>query len=470
MLISKLEKIQSQLTKIKELNNNYLYSVPWIQPVKIDEHIIHKDYEFIYKFRIIKYLYYFLLSLFQILSSILKIFISIFKREKITKKSANVIILSHLIDPKHISFKDDFYFGELQKNIENKKFNCKKVFLNHTSISSKKLSNQETIILPKIDCFSLEIKVFTKLISLFFFSIKNISKLIRKKVQITVVIIFILKIFSYQTQSAFRIAFQIKKILKNYSAKYLIITFEGHCYEKMIKLLNPDIQLFSYQNTPLSNSQYSLKFNNTKTLPNIIFTKNYYYKEFLDNTLEIQTKTFVLGDLTYKKHDSIQNNPQPNSILLIPEGTLSEVNVMLKFIKDNYKICSNLNFTIRFHPIYPKKLIQKAFLDFKQARNVFFSNSSIINDFKNNKYVIYRGSSLVFKAIDSGLIPLYLNFGVNVNILDIYDLDINCVNIDDNLEKIHFSDFKINKKLSDFITSYFMNHNYDILLNEIIKR
>ena len=169
MLISKLEKIQSQLTKIKELNNNYLYSVPWIQPVKIDEHIIHKDYEFIYKFRIIKYLYYFLLSLFQILSSILKIFISIFKREKITKKSANVIILSHLIDPKHISFKDDIYFGELQKNIEKKKLNCKKVFLNHTSISSKKLSNQETIILPKIDCFSLEIKVFTKLISLFFF-------------------------------------------------------------------------------------------------------------------------------------------------------------------------------------------------------------------------------------------------------------------------------------------------------------
>ena len=244
----------------------------------------------------------------------------------------------------------------------------------------------------------------------------------------------------------------------------------GHCYEKVIKLINPNIKTFSYQSTPLSKSQFSMKYYNNDSLPDIILAKNNLYKDFLENNLNITTKIINFGDLKYQKNIETKIKGDNNSILLIPEGLHSEVNIMINFILENCEKCPNYNFTIRFHPIYPKKEINNLKLKFKGSKNVFFSNNSIISDFQKNSYVIYRGSSLIFKAMQYKLIPIYLNQGINVNILDIFKLKNNIFNSDENFDEKYIKKLEFKDQFVKFISSYFINCNYDKLLNEFEKK
>ena len=256
---NKLIYLEDQLSKILSLKNDLIFSVPWIQPTKIDSEIINKEYKFITNFSFINFIYMFLKSIFEISVSFCKLLLSLFKIEQIRYINSDIIILSHLISRKYINLKKDFYYGDLQEVLENKGFNCKKYFINHISTEKNDI-NSLIDILPKIDNFKLELKIMWKLFKLFIFCIKKIPHMFTSKIKISVIIIFLLKIFSYKTQSSIRIGLQINEILQKSNAKYIFITFEGHCFEKMISLLNNKKIILSYQNTPLSNSQFSIKF------------------------------------------------------------------------------------------------------------------------------------------------------------------------------------------------------------------
>ena len=61
MRVYKENILFEQFSKILNLKNDLIYSVPWIQPVKIDDKLI-KDYSFIYKFNILNFLLIFKVS------------------------------------------------------------------------------------------------------------------------------------------------------------------------------------------------------------------------------------------------------------------------------------------------------------------------------------------------------------------------------------------------------------------------
>ena len=140
---------------------------------------------------------------------------------------------------------------------------------------------------------------------------------------------------------------------------------------------------------------------------------------------------------------------------------------MINFIKKNYKINQDINFTIRFHPVFSKILINKYKYIFKDATNVFFSESTPQEDFSNNIYVIYRGSSLIFDAIRAGLIPIYLNKGININILDILELSNNSINFESNLDDLNLNNLNLETNTIEKFTNLFYPARFDNLLNEI---
>ena len=45
--MNKFELIKEQLSKILDLKNDLIFTVPWIQPVKIDDYTIDQEYKFI---------------------------------------------------------------------------------------------------------------------------------------------------------------------------------------------------------------------------------------------------------------------------------------------------------------------------------------------------------------------------------------------------------------------------------------
>ena len=76
---------------------------------------------------------------------------------------------------------------------------------------------------------------------------------------------------------------------------------------------------------------------------------------------------------------------------------------MVNYIKKNYKINKDIYFTIRFHPVFPKTLINKYKSKFNNVSNVIFSEKTVEDDFSKNTYVIYRGSSLILMQLEQVL-------------------------------------------------------------------
>ncbi len=467
MRVYKENILFEQFSKILNLKNDLIYSVPWIQPVKIDDKLI-KDYSFIYKFNILNFLFNFLKSVYEVFICLNKLIISIFIKEKKKNIDSNILILSHLISSKHLNSKNDFYFGNLEDNLNKVGHKTNKYFLNHTNLNKNMISNSKFQVLPKIDNFKIEFEVFFNQIKLFIFFLSNLFLLIKKNQKLSIILIFILKIFSYHTQSALRIGIQLKSMTKNKKVKYLFITFEGHSYEKMISLYNKDTSIIAYQNTPLSICQYSIKFYSNNTLPKILLAKNEIYKKFLEKNLKLNTKILNFGDLNYKEiTNSMSYKKRVSSILFVPEGINNEVNTMIDFIKRNYKANPNVYFTIRFHPVFPKQLINKYKSLFYDASNVFFSDNTPNEDFSNNTYVIFRGSSITFDAIRAGLIPIYLNKGTNINILDLFELFNYGINFDSKLNITHLKNLTLDSDAADKFTNLFYPAKFERLLNEI---
>ena len=63
MRVSKENILIEQFSKILNLKNDLIYSVPWIQPVKIDDKLI-EDYKFIYKFNLFNFFFIFKKSIY----------------------------------------------------------------------------------------------------------------------------------------------------------------------------------------------------------------------------------------------------------------------------------------------------------------------------------------------------------------------------------------------------------------------
>ena len=447
------EIIKLQRSKILQLENDLINSIPWLQPVKIDDYTIKNDYLFI-AIRDSSFIKVFSKSFFEILISLLKIIRSLFVFNNFKKNKAEFIILSHVIS-RNIKDYEDFYFGDLQKKLKKIGYSSQKVLINHIKLDKSQITNNDSIILPKIDNFFIELSIFRKQISLFFFSIKKIYKLYKMDVKVTLIIIFLLKILSSHTQSALRIGLQMKYLVKNLSSKYLIFTFEGYSYEKSICIFNRNIRTFSYQNTPLNICQFSIKHYKQNSLPDFILTKNEIYNKYLKNELRLNCKFLTFGDLNYRKSNITIKKNISNSILLIPEGNTYEVSLMIKFIENNFKKNKNIKFTIRFHPIFPREEIKYFKSKFINEKNVIFSEDTINNDLFSNSFVIYRGSSLIFRAVIAGLIPIYLEKGTEIDVLKILNISYNRLNISKNINDKYLNKLAINNHSRKLIKDLF---------------
>ena len=122
-------------------------------------------------------------------------------------------------------------------------------------------------------------------------------------------------------------------------------------------------------------------------------------------------KPINIGLLANKTLNNNHNANKENNILLIPEGILEELNKFYKFAAKLSNIRTEYKFILRPHPVLKS--------NFKSNKNLFISSNSLADDIKNSKFVLFRGSTLIINATNSGLIPIYLNFGEIINFISL---------------------------------------------------
>ena len=356
---------------------------------------------------------------------------------------------------------------EIYKILLNENFKCKKILINHTGKRSNELDyDNDLYVLPKIDCFKIEINILFHLLSIFFLLIKNTYKLLLDKVNPFFNIVFI--ILSYNTQSAIRIGIQLRNMLSYNEYHILFSTFEGHCFEKMIKKFNKNTKFLAYQNTPLSDCQFSFHYYNQNIDPDIILTKNTIYEKYLNEKYNFTSSIISIGDLNYKEIDKNKDINYTKSILFIPEGIDYEVNLIKEYILKNSSNFESYKLTLRFHPVFSKTKLKKIKSSLQHIPNLKFSEGDDF-DFENHSYVIYRGSSLIFKCIRHGLIPIYLDKNVNVDLLKTFNLSVKYLNFYNSFNhSLLGREYKLDKNINKIINNNFYKPNFNMIKSLIL--
>jgi hypothetical protein len=400
-------------------------------------------------------------------------------------KKAQICFISHYIG-NEIKDKDyDFYYGSLFKNLKIK-LPFYVLMINHTEESLaeiqkkfKKSKINRVYINSNFNLFYDFFKLLQIIKEYFFFSITSFNKF---KVLNRIKLNFNLKFF-LKSRFTYKISNQIINVLdKSKNLNYLMTTFEGNAFERIIfnyckkKNIKSFAYFFSVIREYKNNIYYSLAKNYE---PDMIFTfSNVAKKDLLYNSPH--TKIKILGSnknslKEYKFNLLKKKNKKKTTILVCPEGVLTETNKILELINKEIFNNSKFQFIFRIHPVldffkYSKKN--------QINKNIIFSKErNIKNDFKKSDIILYSGSSVCIQAIKHGLVPIYFrdknyDFSLDplykINKIIVYD----AVHLKSKINYIlknRFNDsfnFEIDK-IKSYSNDYFQELNQDVLIDSL---
>ena len=354
-------------------------------------------------------------------------FINIFKKNYTYKdfdiKEFDYVIISHHISNNKI-FSEDVYFKNILSALEKKNKKYLIVYLNHNiDLKKKMLKNKKNYyFLSRNLSIKNEICSLIKIINLLLFYLMNNSFKFKDKITI------LSEVLSLETLDNIKISMQIKKIFDKIDFKYLICTFEGFNFEKIIynlvKKKNPNIQNIGYQHSPILEKQKSLfEFQKTNFYPDIILTSGNYYKKMFKRELSLNSLIFNYGSNKFTT-DKISTYHKKNFCLVLPEAILSECELLFKFSIEYIKKYENLNFIWRLHPLMNfESTLRKLNIQKKNLNNIYLSTNTD-DDFIKSKYCLYRGSSSIIQGLNHLNHPIYLDLNSNLNINFLHDLEL----------------------------------------------
>lgn len=344
------------------------------------------------------------------------------------------VFVSHALSFDILSATDDFYFGSLPCELNNKNLSVCTVYLNHTKQKSFRSrfyivdSHSYKILLPS--CFD----IYTELsfvFSLFSNIIYFITIFYRSPSSFTFWFSLrcIIESFSRSTRLALRLSYFLS-LISNCNTNQVITTYEGHSWERLVyHTLHkrfPSIVCCGYLHAILFNKQFSatLKLNDSFN-PDHIFTAGPYSNRNLCS-LDFPPTTSVstLGSsrsFNYSLKASSFTTTS-NTILVLPEGLIDECLLLFNYSLQVASIFPQFNFIWRVHPVINFYSQVASHLYSQLPPNIYLSTSSLESDILKSKFCLYRGSTAAVTAASHGCIPIFLDIDGNLNVDPLYEV------------------------------------------------
>lgn len=354
----------------------------------------------------------------------------------------DVLIVSHLVSERQAGDSIDFYFGSLPENIRNSNLRVVVALINFTGQSAKDLSlawkyaNVPRIIFGKALSFSKELALA--------FCMTKEAWVMRKLVCCTdsdiarkVAVQAALEANSSGTRWALRTADQIANLVKTLSPGAVVLTHEGHSWERVafaaVRDVNPGTLCIAYQHATISYRQHAVRRNLApKFNPDLILTsgKSGAYLLRKDNQRQPK-KVEVLGSPRAPSHskDDTQAPQETDKIhraacLVLPEGDLDECNYLFEFSIECAKLFPDIQFLWRLHPTLSHQVVSMNNPKLRELpANVVLSNDSIESDIAKSFISLYRGTTAIIPAVMSGVFPIYVKKENEISIDTLWQLN-----------------------------------------------
>jgi hypothetical protein len=353
----------------------------------------------------------------------------------------DLIIVSHLISETHAGNDQDFYFGKIPHELISKGNSVLLVLMNHTSKNAKDLAKKwqgnkvPAVILSDslgmVKELGLAWSVLKEAIRLKKYSFNQ--RLLKGKLLSRASV----EVLSGRTISTLRMYWQLRSIVSLAKPKAILVTFEGHAWERLaFAAARSEVagcMCMSYQHAAIFKLQHAIRRKlKPQYNPDLIFTSGTVSRDQLVHSSDFsESEVLVLGSdrgiNEIKVPESVQmrsTDPIRYACLVLPEGIESECMLLFNFALECAINCPDLVFIWRLHPILSfKNLIDNNPGLRNLPPNITLSSDSIETDFTVSKWVLYRGTTAVVKAIGEGIKPVYLAFESEMTIDPLYELN-----------------------------------------------
>ena len=413
-----------------------------------------------------------------------------------TLSGTDVLFVSHLLNVSHAGKEDDFYYGNLPNDLDKNNLTGLIALINHSGKSRKQLSDKwndysvPRVVLPGSLLFLEEVSLYQRLRK----ESKQLKKLARR--EDAGLYRRVLNRASEETtasgsHAALRIAIQINTLVAQIKPKAIVVTHEGHAWERVVfaaaRTANPDIRCIGYQHSALFRLQHAIQRSlGQQYNPDQILTAGAITCAQLRSISDLeQIPISVLGTNRICKestvisgHMSKQERMEPEVCLVLPEGIASECHLLFEYSLACAKQLPHINFIWRLHPILSFETIVSQNPRLKNLPgNIVLSNKTIGEDIACSRWALYRGTTAVIQAVNSGLQPIYLKLPGEMTIDPLYELEswrVKVESVTDFIRIVCTYDKEYSPSLKDeadaakkYCKNYFLPFDYKVLNKSI---
>lgn len=360
-------------------------------------------------------------------------------------KSTDVLFLSHLLNPSRIGEDQDFYFGSVPVDLAQIGVSSAIALINHTNNLPSQLASLYSrttspgIILSNSLSIADEIGFSGQAAR----EQKTLRKLV---VQLPIGLLRSVatraatEVLSSNTIANLRIYHQISSLVRTLKPKALVVTYEGHAYERIAfhaaRSAIPNIICIGYQHAAIFRFQHAIRrLLAPKYNPDHIVTAGVVAQRQLQNSQTLAgIPITVLGSPRSTKtitptsdepsplaHETASERP---ACVVVPEGIVSECNTLFAFAQECALVLPHINFIWRLHPIISfKSLLKRNRRLNKRPPNVELSDKTLEEDIARCRWALYRGTTAVVQAVMGGVTPIYLQIPDEMTIDPLYEIE-----------------------------------------------
>jgi hypothetical protein len=202
---------------------------------------------------------------------------------------------------------------------------------------------------------------------------------------------------------------------------HAFVTFyEGHAWEKCMwrgaKRADPACQTVGYQHAPIPREALSMLVPaelGPWSTPDVVLCQGEISRGLMrPGHARYRTRMVRFGSFRYHAAGVDQPaNPARRTVLVTPEGVISEVKALFSFVFVCAQRLPAYTFLLRCHPQVPMaRALRLVSVDMTRQPNVILSDHGRIeDDFTCASVLLYQGTSAAIYAVAHGLLPIYLH-------------------------------------------------------------
>ncbi|MET3900808.1 hypothetical protein ABIB57_004776 [Devosia sp. UYZn731] len=345
----------------------------------------------------------------------------------------DVLFVSHLLRPEQATSGQDLYYGRLPEELQQHGLRCAVAMINHTGLSWASIAPRwKKQPAPRL-LLARTLSALGELRN--GFALTRAGRRLKSHSSSDALIAELairaaMHSSSGTARSALRIGMQVAALTKHTRARVVVMTYEGHAWERLAMLLArrsvPDIQCVGYSHAVLFPEPRAMTASLGAALdPNHILTAGTVTRDKLKELVQMpNVRLGVLGSV--RRGTAALSPDRPQRCLVLPEGLVSESVPLILAAIQAAKLLPDVKFRIRLHPVLKREqLLSEAPLLRSLPTNVEWSDQGPLEaDFVDCRWLLYRGTSAVFQGVEAGLKPFYLGLPGEFSSIDpLADLD-----------------------------------------------